>query len=79
VAGSRSGNLPRLLDNGRCGRLCDVSDENEIARAVTDLLNDRSFASVLAIAARERALREYSEQAVLTEYVRYYSDVAALS
>jgi glycosyltransferase involved in cell wall biosynthesis len=78
VAGSRSGNLPHLLDNGRCGRLCDVADENEISRVVTDLLGDRSFASGLATAARERALHEYSEQAVLTEYVRYYSDVAAL-
>jgi glycosyltransferase involved in cell wall biosynthesis len=76
VAGSRSGNLPRLLDNGRCGRLCDVSDPDEIARAVMDLVDNPSYASELAAAARVRALHEYSEQAVLSEYVRYYSDVA---
>jgi L-malate glycosyltransferase len=76
VAGSRSGNLPRLLDNGRCGRLCDVSDPNEMARAVMDLVGNPSSASELAAAARERARCEYSERAVLTEYLRYYSEVA---
>jgi L-malate glycosyltransferase len=78
VAGSRSGNLPHLLDNGRCGRLCDVSDPDEMARAVMDLVGNPSYASELAAAARERALHEYSEQAVLSEYVRYYSDVAGM-
>ena len=79
VAGARSGNMPRLLDYGRCGRLCDVSDPGEIARAVLDVLDDRSFASGLATAARMRALQEYSESAVLPQYVDYYADVAALA
>lgn len=76
VAGAASGNLPYLLEHGRCGRLCDASDPAAIARATEAVLHDPAEAGLMARAAHDHAATHYSEHAVLPALVRYYAAVA---
>jgi len=73
IAGRRSGNVPDLLDSGRCGYLCDVRDPADIERAATDALTRREETETRVTLARRRFEDFYSEEKVMEDLERYYS------
>lgn len=64
VVASRIGQLPELLDGGRCGLLVAPGDAGELAQALDDLACDPCWRARLGQAARQRALRHLTWDAV---------------
>jgi glycosyltransferase involved in cell wall biosynthesis len=79
VGGVKSGNIPFLLDHGRCGLLCDVESPYEIASSVSKLLSNADMAGELACRAREYVMNRFSERVVVGKYLDYFSEVIARS
>ncbi len=63
VVAPRIARIPELVGQGREGVLYDPSDDNALAAALAELADDAELRVRLGIAARERALREYSWEA----------------
>ncbi|MBD3782261.1 MAG: glycosyltransferase family 4 protein [Micrococcales bacterium] len=58
------------VDDDVTGRLVEVSDPRALARAMSDLLSDRTRAQQLGHAAREKAVRAYEPRAVVRSHLR---------
>jgi glycosyltransferase involved in cell wall biosynthesis len=79
VGGEKSGNIPFLLDHGRCGLLCDVESPSEIASSVSRLLLNADMAGELACRAREYVMNRFSERKVVQQYLSSYTEVLTRS
>ena len=77
VAGSRSGAIPWLLDQGRAGLLMDVRDASAIARGVTTLISTPQLRRELASVAQDRARACFSPEAVSAAYLDAYDRAGA--
>lgn len=66
--------IRELVENGRHGALVDVDDADAMARAVREVLDDRSLAVSRAAAAADVA-RLHTEEAMISGYERVYQEV----
>lgn len=74
VVASRVGEIPAVLDDGRCGWVVGAGSAKEIAAAIIDI-SDRPDAVCRAVElARERVERRYSSGAMAREYLQMYRD-----
>jgi glycosyltransferase involved in cell wall biosynthesis len=71
--------LPRqeILDNGRCGVLLPARQPAAIARALSDLLDDRARMCALALAGLARARTRYAPAAVSRAYAQAFARLVA--
>lgn len=76
VVATAVGGTPHLLDGGRCGLLVPSGDADALAAALDRLLGDRGAAQSLGAAARARAEADFSEDAMLDAYERFYARAA---
>ena len=60
VISSRSPPIPEILEDHKEGLLVEPGDVGELSSALATLLGDRERADAYALAARQRALREFS-------------------
>ncbi len=72
VAGRSTGNLPELLDQGRCGFLCDVRDPEDVARVAAVALTHSAETQGMVANARARSRDVYSEERVMRQLEDYY-------
>lgn len=72
IGGEKSGAVPYVLDHGRAGILCDVTDGKSIASAIVDLLNDRTKRRALALAGLARVRSVFSVEAVCDKTIELY-------
>ena len=72
VVATAVGGTPALLGDGAAGVLVPSADPVALAAAIVDLLDDPSRRRRLGLAARERAERVYSEQAMVDRYLELY-------
>lgn len=72
VAGSETGALPWLLDDGRAGILTDVRSPTDFAGAIIRLLSDQACRDAYVRAAFERASALCDPERVVSAYVREY-------
>ena len=74
VVASRVGGIPEVVDDGRTGLLVDLgpSYEDDLARAVTELLIDEPRATAMGAAGRERAVSEFGWDAIARRTVEVY-------
>jgi len=75
VAGRASGNVPHLLDMGRCGFLCNICDPRDIEAAVTEAFRQGADAQAKAEAAKARFAQYYNEDRVMERFERYCAHV----
>ncbi|MGZ6764573.1 MAG: glycogen synthase [Nocardioides sp.] len=77
VVASRVGGIPEVVDEGVTGLLVDVDDgfEDALAVAATSLLEDPARAEALGRAGRERAVAEFSWEAIAQQTVEVYRSV----
>jgi glycosyltransferase involved in cell wall biosynthesis len=61
-----------LLEHGRHGLLVPPNDAEAVARAIGRLLDDPPLAARFGASARQRALREFSREAMIRRYERFY-------
>jgi glycosyltransferase involved in cell wall biosynthesis len=60
VIASPTGGMPEAIEDGRTGRLCDVTDPAALAAAIDGLEQDRRATTEMSSRARRRALENYS-------------------
>ncbi|HUR13249.1 MAG TPA: glycogen synthase [Mycobacteriales bacterium] len=74
VVASRVGGIPEVVEDGRTGVLVDLGPayEQELAAAVTWLLDDPVRADALGAAGRERAVAEFGWDAIARRTVEVY-------
>ncbi|MCZ7663144.1 MAG: glycosyltransferase family 4 protein [Thermoleophilia bacterium] len=75
VAGCSSGNVPDLLDGGRCGYLCDVRNAAEVERTLAAALTDHAETRRRCENAQQRYLERYSEDRVIPELETYWEGI----
>lgn len=75
VAGEKSGNVPYLLNFGRCGILCDINSPSMIAKATAEVFENGNLYEALRKEARQFAIEHYSKQHVVSQLVKYYNEV----
>ena len=73
--GNRSGNIPALLDQGRAGVLCDISNPEAIAAAMSEILLNEAQARGIAEAAVAYSDAHYSQGATVSAYLEYYAEI----
>lgn len=71
--GSRAGGIPSVIDDGVDGLLFDTGDAADLARALRRVMSSPELCAQLGHNARERALREFTED----RYIAHYRDVIA--
>jgi starch synthase len=77
VVASRVGGIPEVVDDGVTGVLVDLggSFEDDLAREVTQLLEDPARAAALGRAGRERAVAQFGWDAIAQQTVEVYRSV----
>ena len=79
IGGNKSGNIPKLLDNGKAGIICNIDSPEEIANSITNLFFNPQIYDDLRMSAFNFAKYSYSENNVIEKYLTYYSDILAKS
>lgn len=72
VASAVAGN-DELVEDGRTGLLFGIDDPDALASAITRYADDAQFRSACGLAAREKAVRDYSWEAAARRYAAYFS------
>jgi glycosyltransferase involved in cell wall biosynthesis len=67
--------LPELVDDNVTGLLFKSEDPDDLARAITRLLEDPSFAARLGEAARASARKRFAPKVVVEETLSFYREV----
>jgi N-acetyl-alpha-D-glucosaminyl L-malate synthase BshA len=72
VVGSRIGGLPEVIVDGETGFLCGPHDIGCMREVVLGLLRDEERRLKIGASARERALREFSRDKIVDQYLKAY-------
>ncbi|MEX2540394.1 MAG: N-acetyl-alpha-D-glucosaminyl L-malate synthase BshA [Trueperaceae bacterium] len=72
VVGSSSGGLPEVVENGRSGCLREEDDVDGMIECAVALLRDPDLHERYRLAARERAVSEFSGELVVPRYLEAY-------
>jgi starch synthase len=76
VVASRVGGIPEVVDGGVTGLLVPPDDPAPLAEAMNLLLRDPGRAEAMGMAGRERAVAEFSWDAVAAQTAELYSELA---
>ena len=71
-AGKFSGAVPYILENGKIGKLCDVSSVSEIESSMLDMLNNKALMFDLSEKGIEHVLSNYSQDVVSNKTLAIY-------
>jgi starch synthase len=77
VVASRVGGIPEVVDGGVTGLLVPPDDPASLADAMNMLLRDPGRADAMGSAGRERAVNEFSWDAVAAQTAELYAELAA--
>jgi glycogen synthase len=75
IVGSSNGGMADLLNHGRCGLLYRPPHEDELARHIIRLLQDKGLRDKLGEKARTRALEYFSSERVMNLTEAFYKEV----
>jgi glycosyltransferase involved in cell wall biosynthesis len=73
IAGRKTDGVPWQLDNGAAGALVDVTDADALAASIVGMAGDEAQWQRWSVAARERARRLFSSDAVVGRYLNLYA------
>ncbi len=72
---AESGGVTELITNGVDGYLAPVGDVEKLSACVVQLLEDRSLAQRVSLAARHTAQTRFATSAVIPQYEEFYQDI----
>jgi N-acetyl-alpha-D-glucosaminyl L-malate synthase BshA len=78
VIATNAGGVPEVVVHGETGFLCEVGDVDGMAAAAMRLLTDEDLRRSFGRAARERAVEQFSQDAVVRRYRSIYQRVTGL-
>lgn len=73
--GSNIGGIPNVIDNNITGQLFEPKNVNQLKECILNYWNNRELAIEHGKNAREKALREYSEDKYFEELIKIYNNV----
>jgi len=73
IVATEVGDIPKVLDFGRCGLLASPNDPRELAKAIETVCKEREAAKSRALAAQKRALKVYGLEGMAGKYALQYS------
>ncbi|MGN2389904.1 glycosyltransferase family 4 protein [Pelomicrobium sp. G1] len=76
VIASNSSSLPEVVEDGACGILCEPDNVNAFAQACRRLAEDPALRRRMGEAARERAVRLFSEEAIMPKYIQLFEELS---
>jgi len=76
VVASRVGGIPEVVADGETGVLVPPDDPAALAEALNALVRDPGRAAAMGRAGRERAVTEFSWEAVAAQTVALYAELA---
>lgn len=75
IVASRAGGNPEIVLDGKTGLLVPIADPRALADAIERLLRDPDLGERLAVAARDRAAREFSPERYRQRLCEFYSEI----
>ena len=72
VIASNIGGIPEVVEHNKTGFLSDVGDIEEMAENAVRLLKDKDLHQNFAIAARDMAVSEFSDEQIIKQYEKLY-------
>jgi len=76
VVASKVGGIPELIDDGVTGILIEPNNPEQLASAITELLQNPDKAKAMGNKAREKIMRDFSIQKMSSKILSYYIDLA---
>lgn len=76
VIASNSSSLPEVVEDGVCGILCEPDNVNAFAQACRRLAEGPPLCRRMGEAARERAVRLFSEEAIVPQYIQLFEELS---
>lgn len=77
VLATRSGGIVEVVEHGVTGYLCEVGDIESMAARAIDVLTDAEKAREMGRRGRERALRLFNREDIVSQYEMLYAEVLA--
>lgn len=77
VVATRVGGIPEVVSDGECGFLVPVGDTNLMAERILQVITDKALGRKMGRAGRERALKIFPEEKIVSEYESLYQSVIA--
>ncbi|MBI3848264.1 MAG: N-acetyl-alpha-D-glucosaminyl L-malate synthase BshA [Planctomycetes bacterium] len=77
VIGARAGGLVEVVEDGVTGFLCELGDFEAMGRRGIEVLENPAHHRRLGDAGRERAVRLFDRQQIVTRYEDYYREILA--
>ncbi len=75
VIASAVGAQPEIIDEGITGFLVPPKDASALAKALLLLLGNKALAEQIGLAARQKALTDFSEDKYTTNFIKIYEDI----
>ncbi|MCE5174354.1 MAG: glycosyltransferase family 4 protein [Bacteroidales bacterium] len=75
IGGEKSGAVPFVLKQGKCGCLCDITNPESIMNAMMKIVTDKSYASSLVNNGTTVLLEEYSGSVVEQKHMQFYESI----
>ncbi len=75
VIASNGGGLPEVIDHGVNGFLAPVGDVDSMAKYAIEILSDDDRREKMAVAARQKAAREFDANIIIDQYEELYQSV----
>ena len=75
VLGTKSGGITEVVEHGETGYLTEVGDIDAMAKYAIRILTDDGHAAQMGRKGRERAIRLFSKDAIVDEYVSLYENL----
>lgn len=72
IGGASSGAVPWVLDEGKAGILCDVTNAEEVAHEMEKLVNDASYFQQVSEEGLRSVRQRFSNKAVTKQYMSEY-------
>ena len=72
VVATNSTSIPEVVDNGTTGILCPTDDIESFVAACRKLAADRGLCGRMGEAGRKRAVEEFSEEVIVSQYIDLY-------
>lgn len=75
IGGRDSGAVPYVLQHGKAGCLCDVSDYNSITSAIELLMNDHVYYDRIINNATQLLINKYLDDVIVNKHLTYYKSM----
>jgi glycogen(starch) synthase len=75
VVASRTGGLAEIIEDGRSGMLVEPGNAEQLAQAILDLSDDPQRRDQIGMAARQRAVEQFSSAAIASQMAALYFQV----